>query len=149
MVSVAGFEPATSCSQSRHSTRLNYTEKTIKRGTSGETRTRHQRIKSPLRYQLRHTRIFGSPTWARTRDTRINSPLLYRLSYQGIMVAGNGIEPLCIAYETIGQPLAQPAINLLKNIWRKRGELNPQGAINTQLFSRQVPSPIGLLFHTS
>ena len=27
------------------------------------------------------------------------------------MEAGSGIEPLCMAYETIGQPLAQPAID--------------------------------------
>ena len=30
--------------------------------------------------------------------------------------------------------------------WRKRTELNPQGAINARLFSRQVPSPVGLRF---
>ena len=31
--------------------------------------------------------------------------------------------------------------------WRKRTESNPQGATNARLFSRQVPSPVGLRFH--
>ena len=37
-------------------------------------------------------------------------------------------------------------VAFLATVWRKRTESNPQGAINAQLFSRQVPSPVGLRF---
>jgi len=32
------------------------------------------------------------------------------------------------------------------NTWRKARESNSKGAINARLFSRQIPSPVGLVF---
>ena len=32
-------------------------------------------------------------------------------------------------------------------VWRREAESNPQGATNARLFSRQLPSPIGLPLH--
>ena len=64
MVGVAGFEPATPCSQGRCATELRYT---------------------PLFSS-------GAQTRNRTTDTGIFSPLLYRLSYLGIMAEVTRLE---------------------------------------------------------
>lgn len=68
MVGKTGFEPATSCSQSRRSTRLSY---------------------FPYKKEgLEIGRKNGGSGRDRTADTGIFNPLLYRLSYRGVIVIG-------------------------------------------------------------
>ena len=85
LVSVAGFEPATSCSQSRHSTRLNYTEKNLFiLVRAGGLEPTDQRIKSPLLYQLSYTRIkLGALSQIRTETVRLLRPFPLPIGIRG------------------------------------------------------------------
>ena len=85
IIGVTGFEPTTSCSQSKRSTKLSYTPS--KPSVRFELTT-YALQKHDSTAELR----WHSPTWARTRDIKVNSFALYLLSYQR-MVA-KGLEPL-------------------------------------------------------
>lgn len=85
MVGKTGFEPATSCSQSRRSTRLSYFP--YKRGIKklGEKN--------------------GGSGRDRTADTGIFNPLLYRLSYRATCLHA---ERVCGAESSTTAPVLQP-----------------------------------------
>ena len=85
MVGKTGFEPATSCSQSRRSTRLSYFpyKKGIKK--LGEKN--------------------GGSGRDRTADTGIFNPLLYRLSYRATCLHA---ERVCGAESSTASPVLQP-----------------------------------------
>ena len=85
MVGKTGFEPATSCSQSRRSTRLSYFP--YKKGI------------------LRNGRKNGGSGRDRTADTGIFNPLLYRLSYRATCLHA---ERACGAESIILFPILQP-----------------------------------------
>lgn len=85
MVGTTGFEPATSCSQSRRSTRLSY---------------------FPYKKEgLEIGRKNGGSGRDRTADTGIFNPLLYRLSYRATCLHA---ERACGAESIILFPILQP-----------------------------------------
>ena len=87
----------------------------------------------------------------------IISPYLYLISVKNrkmtemrdtfCMAEGEGFEPPERFRSPVFKTGAISQTLPLLVVWRKRGESNSQGATNARLFSRQLPSPIGLPLH--
>ena len=85
-------------------------------GLGGRVRTCDLLLPKQAFYQTELHRV----TWCPGRDSNPQNSDFESDTYTNsitwaILDAGNGIEPLCRAYETLGQPLAQPAFELLMN----------------------------------
>ena len=131
MVSVAGFEPATSCSQSRHSTGLNYTERNLVGGTGFEPMTPKwclgldsNQYRSPCKgdvsplYAPRQLKL-GEVYWR--RDGRIElQPLSQSICFQDSAGPSPDNPPLF-------QPTyATPCYNFSYHVsWYTHGDSNP------------------------
>ena len=86
-VGMTGFEPATTRSQSDHSTRLNYIPITFQKShLSGRASIWWLGSMSHPLFPFWNISLFRGLGGTRTPDSRIKSALLYQLSYKPILV---------------------------------------------------------------
>ena len=110
MVGKTGFEPATTWSQTKCSTKLSHFPKN---GALEGIRTPDLLVRSQTLYptelrahsQRKSKIINGGSSGNRTSDTGIFSPLLYRLSYEAKMAVSTGLEPaiFCVTGRRVNQ----------------------------------------------